>query len=63
MGRVGLWRHGHGVIGGHGEMDATGEGVLGFVFEVRVWTLETRKKGDGVRESQTELNENKPKMC
>lgn len=49
MRRVGLWRHGHGVVGGHGEMDATGEGVLGLVFEVRVWTLETGEKGYGVR--------------
>lgn len=43
-------------------MDATGEGVLGFVFEVRVWTLETGRKGYKIR-SQTELNENKPKAC
>lgn len=49
MRRVGLWRHGHGVVGGHGEMDATGERVLGLVFEVRVRTLETGEKGYGVR--------------
>lgn len=40
---VGLWRHGHGVIWGHGEMDPAGEGVFGFVLEVRVWTLAKRQ--------------------
>lgn len=36
---VGIWRHGHGVIRGHSEVDPAGEGVFGFVFDVRVWTL------------------------
>lgn len=40
---VGLWRHGHGVIGGHGEVDPAGEGVFGVVFEVRVRTLTQRQ--------------------
>lgn len=35
----GLWRHGHGVVRGHGELDPAGEGVFGFVLEVRVRTL------------------------
>lgn len=39
---VGLRRHGHGVVRGHGEVDPAGKGVLGFVVEVRVWAL---KKG------------------
>lgn len=41
---VGLWRHRHGVIRGHSEMDPAGEGVLGFVLEVRVWTLKKERR-------------------
>lgn len=45
---VRLRRHGHGVVRGHSEVDPAGQGVLGFVLEVRVWTL-GRDTGSGQR--------------
>lgn len=42
MSRGRLWGHGRGIIRDHGEVDPTGETVLGLVSEVGVWAL----KGD-----------------